>query len=121
MSLLNTLLTALRGIASNPLRTALTALGIIIGVASVIATLALGNGARAAVEANFRYLGSDSIQISTKMEMKNSEFVPVSKKLSYQDGLALPGGAPLVSRVDMTVRGAGKVRQGRVVLDMTIN
>ena len=44
MSLLNTVLTAWRGISSNLLRTALTTLGIIIGVASVIATLALGNG-----------------------------------------------------------------------------
>ena len=42
---------ALRAMAMNRLRTALTMLGIIIGVASVIAMLALGNGARAAVEA----------------------------------------------------------------------
>src|SRR5271169_6374542 len=69
----NTLLTALRGIISNTLRTVLTTLGIVIGVASVIATLALGNGARAAVNANFRFLGSDQIQIDQDLQLKNGQ------------------------------------------------
>ncbi|HEV2668336.1 MAG TPA: ABC transporter permease, partial [Blastocatellia bacterium] len=90
MSLLNTLLTALRGISSNLLRTALTTLGIIIGVASVIATLALGNGARAAVEASFRYLGSDQIQIEQDLKMEDGEMQPVGKPLTYEDGLGMP-------------------------------
>ena len=47
----NVLRTAYRGLAANKLRAALTMLGIVIGVASVMAMLALGNGARAAVEA----------------------------------------------------------------------
>ncbi len=63
MTIFNTLRTALRGITGNKLRAGLTTLGIIIGAASVITMLALGNGARAAVEANFRYLGADHIQI----------------------------------------------------------
>ncbi len=46
MSLSHLILTALRGVSANKLRAALTMLGIIIGVASVIAMLALGNGAR---------------------------------------------------------------------------
>jgi len=44
MTLFNLLKTALRGLTANKLRAALTALGVIIGVASVIATLAPGNG-----------------------------------------------------------------------------
>src|ERR671922_2705448 len=98
MSLLNTLLTALRGISSNLLRTALTTLGIIIGVASVIATLALGNGARASVEANFRFLGSDQIQIDQDLQMKNGQMQVVGKTLTYEDGVGLPEAAPLVDR-----------------------
>src|SRR5512144_1743316 len=105
MSPLNTLLTALRGINSNLLRTALTTLGIIIGVASVIATLALGNGARAAVEASFRYLGSDQIQIDQDFEMKNEKMQAAGKPLTYEDGLGMPGAASLVDRVEMSVRG----------------
>ncbi len=118
MSLFNTLLTALRGIGSNSLRTALTTLGIIIGVASVIATLALGNGARAAVDANFRFLGSDQIQIDSDLQLKNGQMQVVGKTLTYEDGLGVPEAAPLVDRVEMTVRGSAKLRRGRVTKDL---
>jgi ABC-type antimicrobial peptide transport system permease subunit len=119
MSLLNTLLTALRGITSNILRTALTTLGIIIGVASVIATLALGNGARAAVEANFRFLGSDQIQIDQDLQMKNGEMKAAGKPLTYEDGLGMPAAAPLVDRVEMSVSGSAKLRYGRETDDQS--
>jgi putative ABC transport system permease protein len=118
MSPLNTFLSALQGVTANKLRAALTTLGIIIGVASVIAMLALGNGARAAVEANFRFLGSDSIQISAKMAMDNGQIVPAGKILSYTDGLEMPENVPLVKSVEMSVSGQGKVRYDRAVLDM---
>src|SRR5512138_842975 len=118
MSPLNVMRTALRGIIANPLRTALTTLGIIIGVASVIATLALGNGARAAVEANFRFLGSDQIQIDTDLQLKNGQMQVVGKTLTYEDGLGLPDAAPLVDRAEMTVRESAKLRHGRETKDL---
>ncbi len=118
MSPLNTLRTALRGISSNALRTVLTTLGIIIGVASVIATLALGNGARAAVDANFRFLGSDQIQIDTDLQLKNGQMQVVGKTLTYEDGLSLPDAAPLVDRAEMSVRGSSKLRHGRETKDL---
>jgi putative ABC transport system permease protein len=120
MSLLDTIRTALHGIAENKLRAALTALGVIIGVASVIATLALGNGARAAVEARFRFLGSDQIQIGVKHALEDGELVPLGEVLSYEDGLLMPESVRLVDRVEMIVRGDGKVRRGRVALDVGI-
>src|SRR6266540_3007515 len=106
MSLLNTFLNALRGISSNILRTALTTLGIIIGVASVIATLALGNGARAAVESNFRFLGSDQIQIDQNLKLEDGEMQAVGEELTYEDGLGIPAAASLVDRVEMQVGGS---------------
>jgi putative ABC transport system permease protein len=120
MSLLNTIRTALHGIAANKLRATLTALGVIIGVVSVIATLALGNGARAAVEARFRFLGSDQIQIGVKQALEDGELVPFGKPLSYEDGLLMPRAVELVDRVEMAIYGDGKVRRGRVMLDMQI-
>jgi putative ABC transport system permease protein len=120
MTFLDTLRTALRGITANKLRAALTTLGIVIGVASVIAMLALGNGARAAVDANFRFLGSDVIQISVKRELEQGELVPVGEVLSYEDGLRMPGAVPLVDRAEMSVSGGAKVRRGRAVLDMVV-
>ncbi len=100
----------------------LTALGVIIGVASVIATLALGNGARAAVESNFRFLGSDQIQIDAQLRFKENsgETKLTGKTVSYEDGLLMPESVNLIDRVEMTVQTQGKVRQGRVVLDMTL-
>src|SRR5512140_2209807 len=101
MTILNSFRTALHGLSGNKLRAVLTALGVIIGVASVIATLALGNGARAAVEANFRFLGSDQIQIDSKLQFNDNsgETKLVGKKLSYEDGLLIPDNARLVDRI----------------------
>jgi putative ABC transport system permease protein len=120
MTLFDTVLTALRGVAANKLRAALTALGVIIGVASVIVMLALGNGARAAVEASFRFLGANRIQITARKKLEDGELVPAGHILSYEDGLLMPAEVELVNRIEMTVQGSGKVRYGRAVLDMNI-
>jgi putative ABC transport system permease protein len=122
MSPLNTFRTALRGLLTNKLRAFLTALGIIIGVASVIAMLALGNGARAAVENEFRFLGSDTISLATRAEFdrERGELEEVGETLTYEDGLLMPDALDLVERVEMTARGFGKIRNGRIVLDMEI-
>ncbi len=116
-----TMRTAFVGISSNVLRAVLTTLGIIIGVASVISMLALGNGARAAVEANFRNLGSDMVQISVSEKIEQGEMVPVGQILSYEEGLRMPQNVPLVRQVIMSISGAGKVRHGFNVLDMQIS
>jgi putative ABC transport system permease protein len=50
---------AARALRANPLRSALTALGVIIGVASVVAMVALGAGAQARVERSIASLGSN--------------------------------------------------------------
>ena len=109
MTFLNVLRTALSGISANKLRSGLTMLGIIIGVASVIATLALGNGARAAVENSFRFLGSDQIQVGAEFKFEDGESRLAGKPLTYEDGLTLADAAPLIDRVEMTVSGT---RQG---------
>jgi putative ABC transport system permease protein len=118
MTFLDVLRTALSGISANKLRTGLTMLGIIIGVASVIATLALGNGARAAVENSFRFLGPDQIQVGAEIKVEDGESKPAGKLLTYEDGLTLAEAAPLIDRVEMTVRGTGKARHGQTTLDM---
>ncbi len=120
MTLANTVLTAIRGITANRIRALLTTLGIVIGVASVIATLALGNGARAAVEASYRHLGSDQIMISAKKAIEDGVLVPYGEPLTYADGLLLSQAVELVDRVDMLVQGEGKIRYGRTVLDMVV-
>src|SRR6188474_1871244 len=61
MSLWLTLETALEALRRNVMRTMLTALGIIIGVAAVIVMMALGNGARASIESRIRSAGTNLI------------------------------------------------------------
>ena len=56
-------LSALRAMASNKVRSALSMLGILIGVAAVIAMLAVGQGAQKAVEARLASLGSNLLMM----------------------------------------------------------
>ncbi len=63
MNLLDTTRSALRSLRANKLRSALTALGIIIGVAAVITMLAVGEGAKRTVEAQLKSLGSNTMII----------------------------------------------------------
>ena len=58
-----TAMLALRALRRNKLRSALTALGIIIGVASVVAMVAVGNGARARIESQVSALGQNLLII----------------------------------------------------------
>jgi ABC-type antimicrobial peptide transport system permease subunit len=120
MTFFNTIKTALLGLAANKLRSGLTTLGIIIGVASVIVMLALGNGARAAVEESFKFLGADTVAINRKQAFEDNEYQAVGEILSYADGLQMANDVELVKRVEMNVGGSGKIRYGRNVLDMSI-
>ncbi|HWM26710.1 MAG TPA: ABC transporter permease [Chthoniobacterales bacterium] len=63
MRLGSTFIIALRALRRNKLRSALTALGIIIGVGAVIAMVSIGNGAKAQVEAQVAGLGRNVILI----------------------------------------------------------
>ncbi len=54
---------ALRAMAANPLRSLLTALGVIIGVGAVIAMVAIGQGARAAVTERVQSLGTNLLSV----------------------------------------------------------
>ncbi len=54
---------ALRAMAANPLRSLLTALGVIIGVGAVIAMVAIGQGARRAVTEQVQALGSNLLTV----------------------------------------------------------
>jgi putative ABC transport system permease protein len=63
MNILESLRVALRGLASNKLRTALTMLGIIIGVAVVILVVAIGQGATQRVTDTINQLGTNQLSI----------------------------------------------------------
>ncbi|HUL83119.1 MAG TPA: ABC transporter permease, partial [Gammaproteobacteria bacterium] len=58
-----TSLLALRALRRNKLRSGLTSLGIIIGVASVVSMLAIGNGARASIQKQVASLGQNLLAV----------------------------------------------------------
>ena len=79
MSLADGVRLALRALAANKLRTSLTVLGMVIGVAAVIALMSLGAGAQASIESNIRGTGSNLLFISPGFQAQTGgRFVDVS-------------------------------------------
>ena len=99
MNLSESLITALASLRSNKLRAALTMLGVIIGVAAVIALLSIGNGVTASINDEINAIGTNLIVITTNAD--NSDGYPT---------LTLAGGGGLSA----PARGAGRAgRRGQ--------
>src|SRR6187401_560847 len=64
MSPVMTGLIAIKALRRNAMRTALTALGMIIGVAAVIVMVAIGSGAQASIEAQIQSAGSNLVIVT---------------------------------------------------------
>ena len=64
MSIAMTFVIAVRALRRNAMRTALTALGMIIGVAAVIVMVAIGNGARSSIETQIQRAGSNIVMVN---------------------------------------------------------
>ena len=64
MNPLDILMTALRSLASNKLRAALTLLGIVIGVTAVIVLISLGRGVQKSITSEFESLGTNLITVT---------------------------------------------------------
>ena len=64
MSWIETFRTGVNGVRSHRLRSALTVLGILIGIAAVILTVGLGEGAQAQVTSEITALGSNVLTIT---------------------------------------------------------
>jgi len=94
---------ALRALWANKLRTSLTMLGILIGVGAVIALLAIGEGAQAAVEARFSNLGTNVIYVRPGSQNVGGvrSAAGSAPTLTYEDAVAIaePGLAPAVAAV----------------------
>lgn len=101
MNLSESLLSAVDSLRANKLRAILTMLGVIIGVAAVIALLSIGNGVSASITDEISAIGTNLILISTDPD--NSDGYPT---LSLSDVAALtdPLRAPDVADVAATVQ-----------------
>src|SRR5262249_13570707 len=114
MRLFATLRIALRALRRNTLRTVLTMLGIIIGVAAVIAGVGVGNGAKAQVEASIASLGQNVVLIfsgSTTRGGQNTGWGSAGT-LTIEDSIAIKRELPDASGVSPEVRTFAQVMAG---------
>jgi len=80
---------AIDGIVANKLRAFLTALGIIFGVAAVVAMLAIGSGAQKAIMEQMKLIGSNSIIIKSTTEEEGEESDDKEEKRKWSPGLSI--------------------------------
>jgi putative ABC transport system permease protein len=106
MNLSESFLTALDSLLANKLRAVLTMLGVIIGVAAVIALMAIGNGLSESITGEIQAFGTNLLTISTDGE--NSGGYPALSNADVE-ALADPLNTPAVSAVAATVSGMQEV------------
>src|SRR5689334_8096575 len=78
---------------SNKVRTSLTMLGIIIGIGSVIAMVAIGQGAQGSIQSNIQSLGANLIQVTPGSQGGQGSQVSqgrgTARTLTYEDAQAV--------------------------------
>src|SRR5712692_5584348 len=105
---------ALKAIAQNSMRSALTALGIIIGIGAVICTVAIGEGASARVEQAITNIGANMVWIEAGAVNRNGVRTGAygTKTLTLGDYEAIKEHVPLVTNVTPQADGRVQVVYG---------
>ncbi|HPA17995.1 MAG TPA: ABC transporter permease [Verrucomicrobiae bacterium] len=114
MRLLATLRIAWRALRRNPLRTVLTALGVIIGVGAVIAMVSIGTGAKVQVEAQIASLGQNVILVMAGGVTRGGVFSGMggAGTLKIEDAEAIRNEVEGVACVSPEVRVSAQVTAG---------
>lgn len=110
MNYTNLLKIALRAISANKTRSFLTALGIIIGVASVITMLAIGQGSKKSIQANIAEMGSNMIMISPGADMRGGvrQDPSAMQTLKIADYESIKNECNYIKAVSPTVNSSGQ-------------
>ena len=106
---------AMRAIAANKLRSFLTMLGIIIGVASVIAMMAIGQGSKKSIQANIAEMGSNMIMIRPGQDKGPGgaqQDASDMQTLKLKDYEALKEQAKYLSAISPSVNSSGQFING---------
>ena len=101
---------AIRAIAANKMRSFLTALGIIIGIAAVITMLAIGQGSKASIKANIAEMGSNMIMIAPGADMRGGVRQDASsmETLKQADYQSIKEDCNYISAISPTVNSSGQ-------------
>jgi putative ABC transport system permease protein len=104
-----TIRTAWVGLTSHRMRTALTVLGITIGIASVIVLIAVGKGSSNAVQESIDALGSNTLTVLATPGAATAGAASVSVTLGEEDAEALedPAKAPAIKSVSPVLSASG--------------
>lgn len=105
----------MRAIAANKLRSFLTMLGIIIGVASVIAMMAIGQGSKKSIQANIAEMGSNMIMIRPGQDKGPGgaqQDASDMQTLKLKDYEALKEQAKYLSAISPSVNSSGQFING---------
>jgi putative ABC transport system permease protein len=108
---------AWKAIASNPLRSLLTMLGIIIGVAAVIVMISISAGTEAAIEAQITGLGSNLIYVQSSFGRGIPGQGAQSGGLVFDDATAISEEVSGVSGVVVEQGSSQTVKAGNIALD----
>ena len=105
---------AVRALANNKLRGFLTMLGIIIGVASVITMLAIGQGSKRSIQAQISEMGSNMIMIQPGADMRGGvrQDASAMETLKLQDYENIVDETRFVSAVSPSVNSSGQAIYG---------
>lgn len=114
MNTTNLLKIALRALANNKLRGFLTMLGIIIGVASVITMLAIGQGSKRSIQAQISEMGSNMIMIQPGADMRGGvrQDASAMETLKLQDYEDIVNETRYVSSTSPSVNSSGQAIYG---------
>lgn len=101
---------AIRAIAANKMRSFLTALGIIIGIAAVITMLAIGQGSKASIKTSIAEMGSNMIMISPGADMRGGVRQDASsmETLKQADYQSIKDECNYISTISPTVNSSGQ-------------
>ena len=114
---------ALSSLRANKLRTILTMLGIIIGVGSVVALMAIGNGAQAAITNQIQGIGSNLLTVMPGQQRRGPEPASIQSQaltLDDADALAKPGAVPGIAAIAPTFQSSAQVVAGANNIQATI-
>ena len=122
MNITNLFKIALKPIAANKMRSFLTALGIIIGIASVITMLAIGQGTKNSIQANIAQMGSNMIMISPGADRRGGVQQDASsmETLKLTDYQALKDECKYIKAISPVVSSTGQFIYGNENTPSTI-
>lgn len=114
MKITNLLRLALRAIQRNKMRSFLTMLGIIIGVASVIAMIAIGEGSKQSIQSQIKGMGSNMITIRPSSNVMGGARIDNTsvQSLSEQDVKAVQNQSEYINAVSPMVSSRGQAING---------